>query len=468
MLIPLDKIIRFVFIQYFFSSSVCLFSQVIGNDQVTDSVRCRDAPGQNYALYIPVNYDNKRSWPVILIFDPAARGKTGISTFIEAGRKYGFILACSNNSRNGPLGENFTSAEAMLRDVGERFTVDQRRIYVAGFSGGSRFATAFAVKDKKVSGVIGCGAGLVNDRNYLPSGSSGFIYYGLAGTRDMNYIEMRDLPEFFTNHTRVISYFRSFAGGHQWPESCFIEEAVEWLNVQAMNSSIIPADKRFLSEIENKTQNLINSEMADGNLTDAMMYMKFASRDFHGTPFASRINDLINDSEKTTEYHNAVRKWNRIILSEKAKRETYLKYMDEILNSGSIQDSASVWWKIEVRTLLRLRDKGNPENSQMASRLLNFVSILCYEQGALYYRNNLFAKAAFLFEICTISDSENQNNYYNLARSLAGQGKVRESVEALSEAIDHGFNSRRTVESDPALGKIRADPRYKVLILKMK
>ena len=104
----------------------------------------------------------------------------------------------------------------------------------------------------------------------------------------------------------------------------------------------------------------------------------------------------------------------------------------------------------------------------MASRVLNFISILCSEQGASYYRNKLYAQATLLFEICTLSDSENQNNYYNLARSLAGSGRSRQSVDALSAAMNHGFNSRKTVESDPVFGKIRDDNRFKALTLKMK
>ena len=180
----------FFFIQIFTSQSF-LFPQASDKDQITDSVRCHDVIGQSYALYRPAQYDNKNSWPVILIFDPAARGRTGVSSFIETGRKYGFILACSNNSHNGPFGDSFTAAAAMLRDMVERFNVDQKRIYAAGFSGGSRFAMAFAVKEKRISGVIGCGAGLPNDRNYFPSENSDFLYYGLAGTRDMNYIEMQ-------------------------------------------------------------------------------------------------------------------------------------------------------------------------------------------------------------------------------------------------------------------------------------
>jgi hypothetical protein len=457
----------FFFIQVFASQSF-LFSQVSAKDQITDTVQCRDEIGQSYALYQPAQYDNKKSWPVILIFDPSARGRTGVSTFIEAGRKYGFILACSNNSRNGPPEDNFTAAAAMLEDVEERFTVDHRRIYAAGFSGGSRFAMAFTVKEKRISGVIGCGAGLPNDRNYLPSGNSDFLYYGLIGTRDMNYLEMHDLPGFLNNQTRVISYLRTFSGGHQWPDSDLITEAVEWFVLKAMNRKIIPADQTFLSYIENKIQNLINSQLSAGNQADAIMYMRFAIRDFKGTPFVSRMTQLLTDFEQSDEYHMATNKWNKMAATELERKEKYLNYLSEIVNSVSLPDSASAWWKNETRVLIRLRDNGSPENSQMASRVLNFISILCSEQGTSYYRHRLYAQAAFLFEICTLSDSENQNNYFNLARSLAGSGKSKESVDALSAAMNHGFNSRKTVESDPAFGKIRDDTRYKALILKMK
>ncbi|MGA1978741.1 MAG: hypothetical protein ABSG89_12935 [Bacteroidales bacterium] len=457
----------FFFLQALTSQSF-LYSQVSGKELVADTIRCRDEKGQSYALYLPAQYDNKKGWPVILIFDPSARGRTGVSIFIEAGRKYGFILACSNNSRNGPLEDNFTAASAMLQDVEKRFSVDPRRIYAAGFSGGSRFAMAFAVMEERISGVIGCGAGLPNDRNYLPSGNSGFLYYGLAGTRDMNYLEMHDLPDFFSNQTRVISYLRIFPGGHQWPDSDLITEAVEWFVLQATNRKIIPADQTFLSYIENKTQNLINSQLSDGNQADAIMYMRFAARDFRGTPFASRMMQLSDDAEKSAAYCNAIRKWNIMAETEQGKKEEYLNYLNEIVNSGSLPDSASVWWKNEINALIRLRDKGSPENSQMASRVLNFISILCSEQGTSFYRNRLYAKAAFLFKICTLSDSENQNNYYNFSRSLAGSGKSRESLDALSIAINHDFKSRKMVESDPVFEKIRDDARYKALILKMK
>jgi predicted esterase len=464
----IKKLFSLCFLITIISAQSLLFPQAIVRDKVTDTIRCRDNTGQSYALYLPEQYDNIKSWPVILIFDPSARGSEGVNAFRKAAKKYGFILACSNNSHNGPMADNFVAADAMLKDLEGRFKIDHKQIFAAGFSGGSRFATAFAVKEQKIAGLIGCGAGLPNDRIYLPSRISSFAYYGLVGTLDMNYLEMQDLPGFFARQTRVISYLRIFPGVHEWPGPDLLTDAVEWIILQMMRSKIIPADPTFLSYMESKVQNLIRSQLEDNNIYDAVRYIRFAVRDFQGTAFASTMTQLLADSENSAEYKTAIRKRNKIAASEQESREKYLIYLANIVKSGAIPDTAITWWKNETRYLTRLREKGSPENSQMASRVLNFISILCSEQGIAAYRNRQYLQAAFLFEICTYSDGENQYNYYNLAKSLAGSGKSKESVDALDKAIKHGFNSRQTVESDPGFTKIRGDSRYKDLLTKMK
>jgi tetratricopeptide (TPR) repeat protein len=445
-----------------------IFSQEIAKDKIIDTVKCDLKKGQSYSIYLPPQYDAKKSWPVILIFDPAARGKIGVSQFQPAGKKYGFIIACSNNSRNGALGDNFNAAAAMLQDLEERFSIDKKRIYAAGFSGGSRFALALASREKIISGVIGCGAGLPNDRNFTPAYNSDFLYYGIAGNRDMNYLELHDLPAYLSGKTKVIPYFRTFSGGHQWPGPDLITEAVEWIIMKTMKKNIIPSDLSFITYNENKTRILINTLLTEGNQTDAMIYIRFAVRDFPDTPFASEITQKIKNLEASTDYTKAIRRWNKMAALEQEQREKYMNYLEKILNSGSIPDSAALWWKNEVSSLTRLRDKGNAENSQMAYRMLNFISILCSEQGTALYRQNYFPQASLLFKICTMSDSENPNNYYNLARSLARSGKIKDSVDALSSAFNYGLNSRKTVESDPAFANFKNDPKYKGLISKMK
>jgi dienelactone hydrolase len=449
-------------------TAMVLFSQLPAKDQVSDTVKCKADSKQSYALYLPEKYDSKKSWPVIMIFDPSARGKTGVSTFIEAGRKYGFILACSNNSHNGPVADNFIAAAAMFQDLEERLTIDQKRIYTAGFSGGSRFALSLAVKERKIAGVIGCGAGLPNDRNFQPSAVSDFVYYGTSGKRDMNYPEMNDLTVFFNNRTRVTFYLRTFNGGHQWPDTDIATDAVEWLVVQSMNKKVIPADEKFLSYVEKKTETFINSEISGGNATDAARYIRFAARDFPGSAFATSLSQKLSALENSQDYKTAARKWSKTVENERESEEKYLNYIEVIANSVKPPDTAAVWWRMETKALIRLRDKDNLESSQMASRVMNFISILCSEQGTSFYRNKLYGHAALMFEICTSSDSENSNNYYNLSKSLAAAGKSKEALTALSGAISHGFTARKSIESDPVFGNIRNEAKYKEIMNKMK
>ena len=356
----------------------------------------------------------------------------------------------------------------MLRDMTEKFNIDQKRISASGFSGGSRFAMSFAMTENRISGVIGCGAGLPGNNFSSPRGNSGFLYYGIAGKRDMNLPEMYKLSEFLNGRPGIISYFRTFAGGHQWPPSELMTGAVEWIVLQEMNRKDLPADQELISVFEKKTGNLIDSTLADGNFIDAVRYMKSAERDFKGTPFEARMDKLVAETENSPEYSTAISKWTGIVSEEEEIKEKHINYLSEILNSASIPDTASVWWKRETGSLARMRDKGAPEKSQMASRILNFISIGCSMQGTSLYRSGYFAQAAFLFEICTWSDSENPENYYNLARSFAMDGKTKKSVEVMAAVVDHGFPLRKRVLTDKAFNSIRADDGYKALIHKMK
>ena len=88
-----------------------------------------------------------------------ARGAVPVARFKDAAEKYGYIVVGSNNSRNGPqpLSEIVSDLWA---DTHARFSIDDQRVYLAGFSGGARVAisVAFWLKDR-VAGVIACGGG---------------------------------------------------------------------------------------------------------------------------------------------------------------------------------------------------------------------------------------------------------------------------------------------------------------------
>jgi hypothetical protein len=451
-----------------FLSPTFLSSQITFNGRITDTVKCSGQPGQTYSLYVPSTYTGKSKWPVILLFDPGGRGTIAVKAFRPASEKYGYILACSHNSRNGPLADNFTAAGSVLTDLTGRFSLDNKRIYTAGFSGGSRFALALASTNSFITGVIGCGAGLPGDQNLVPSKASSFVYYGIAGTMDMNWLEMSELMTFFNNNTSVIPYLRIFDGGHQWPPADILNEAVEWINLQAMKKKIMPVDPDFISSYSGNIKTLVRNLTGSGNYYDAVRYLEFAVRDFSGEPLVAEMKQMLTSAKQSKEYRESSLELSGIVSREKSLTGKYISSIQNILYSGAVADTTAYRWKKEIGSLIIMREKGSATNRQFASRLLNFISILCSEQGTSQFRQKRYSMSEFLFGLCTLSDSGNPENYYNLARSLSVSDRKKDAIEELNKAILHGFTSKKLIENEAAFNNIRNEEGYKLLIRGMK
>ena len=209
--------------------------------QVIDDVLCSARAGQRYVLYIPSNYSPQRTWPVILAFDPRANGRSPVVQYRVAAETYGYIVAGSKNSRNGPPDVSLNAAQAMLDDVNSRFSTDPKRIYLAGQSGGARFSMDLAMGTGKFAGVFASSAGFARD----PQKSLPFPVFGTAGTEDFNNLEMHTFDRLLTSPHHVAI----FEGGHTWLPSELAVEAVEWMEVQAMKSGRRGRDDALLNKI---------------------------------------------------------------------------------------------------------------------------------------------------------------------------------------------------------------------------
>jgi dienelactone hydrolase len=238
--------------------------------QITPDLPCAADPAQTYAVYVPSNYSPDRTWPVILAFDPGARGRIPVERYQAAAEQYGYIVAGSNTSRNGPLSVSQAAIRAMSEDVGRRFAINDRRVYLAGMSGGARFALAVALGSPKIAGVIASSAGFPDSK---PRKAVGFAIFGTAGTEDFNYVEMRTMDRELTSPHRL----RVFQGGHVWLPPEVATEAVEWLELQAVRSQRAPRDQAKIDLLFAK-----RTAAAQGSDATAYLTLQEIVRDFDG------------------------------------------------------------------------------------------------------------------------------------------------------------------------------------------
>jgi len=211
--------------------------------QIIDEVKCKADEKQTYALYLPSGYTPDRKWNIILAFDPRGRGRVPVAQLQAAAEKYGYIVAGSYNSRNGPMQVSQNAAKALIADVQARFSIDPKRMYAAGQSGGARFALDLALGSKLFAGVIASSAGFAQPMGggvALP-----FVVFATAGTEDFNYLEMRRFDRQLTSPHQV----RIFVGDHTWLPSDLAVEALEWFEIQAMKSGLRPRDEAMIERV---------------------------------------------------------------------------------------------------------------------------------------------------------------------------------------------------------------------------
>src|SRR5262245_51943342 len=270
--------------------------------KVIERVVCLKDASQSYALYLPPDYAPDRRWPVIYAFDPGGRGLRPVERFKDAAGKYGYIVIGSNNSRNGPGVPLSAILSALVDDTQARFSIDANRVYTTGFSGGARVASLVAQSlEGRIAGVILCGAGFSQGKS--PSKPLSFPVFGVAGSEDFNWVELRQLNRTLDSIGSA-NRFVTFEGDHAWAPPDFCAMAVEWMELQAMKSGARRRDDKMIAECFDKAVEQARADESAKRLHEAFLKYDAIAKDFQGlrdtAEFAKRA-DLLRSSMEVKE-----------------------------------------------------------------------------------------------------------------------------------------------------------------------
>ena len=414
------------------------YAQSHAKGQITDTVMCAHDSTQTYALYLPSNYDPKRKWPVIIIFEPAARGNLPVSKFKEGAEELGYILVGSNNSRNGSWEIAFDAADAMFLDVFERFSIDPERVYTSGFSGGSRIATSVAVITGKIAGIIACGAGYPNVPQYQPSADSKFVYCALVGNQDMNYQEHLQVTEDL-NQKGITNNFITFPAGHQWPPASILKESLYWLDFQAYNKKMNVSPFFSAERLFHLTKDRADSIYHSRDLVEALRIYESLEKNFQGHFDLNEVTQRIISIAESKDYKKQLRNIEKINSQEMEYRFKMGEAFTELVftrfkatNDSTLKDMD--WWKNEIDRFKHMARKDDLHKSNMALRVLNMIWARCAEASFSYASRQDYELAIILNEIWLYVEPQSTWGHWSMAKLYAQTGNVEGVVKHL-EAV---------------------------------
>lgn len=355
-------------------------------DTVIPKVATLASPAQQYALYLPPGYDPARKWPLLIILDPGGRAEKSIALAVAGARRNGWIVMSSWQSRSDTLQSvTILALQALLDESDKRVSADRNRLYLAGMSGTAKMLwTVVEPLRGSLAGFIGCAGGRTPDVGKLSRAVPAF--FGCSGYQDFNHREMMDLDE---DLARVGSphHLQEFEGGHGWAKPDGFDQAIDWLQLQAMREGRMPRDASW---IQAQFQSACTRAAAQTRAFPAWMAWRQVQADFKGLvelgDVPSRLQALEADPalqaarkqevklrEDEMRYQSVVDAWATRMYS----RQPDGTPQDPPAKPQSLND-------LKVRSLQKLAEDADPAVAQSARRRLELAHVAAgyYVPGA--------------------------------------------------------------------------------------
>lgn len=431
---------------------------------VIPRVVCAAAPEQSYALYLPPTYHPGKPWPIIYAFDPGAQGRHPVEQMKAQAEKYGYILAGSNNSRNGPRQPQLEAAEAVLNDTASRLSLDRNRMYFTGFSGGGR-----------VSGMVaflcqGCAAGVIAHGAGLPLDSRAeqvsFGVFVTAGDTDFNLEEVSRLAERLEELGKP-NRLRVFAGPHDWPPAEVWAEAFAWIELIAMKEGRRPKDPAFIAAQFARGWERAAAGEATAPHAAYEEYRRLA-REFEGladaSAFARKAAELKDSPavregrrQQDEEFRRTKEMWEELgrrVVAVRQNTEGRAALLGELRGHVDALDAEAT----------QTRDA---PKARAIRRALASAFAFAIEQGGEHWERKDYFMALVHFEAAAEIYPRSPGPAYQIARAYARLGDRRNALRALRNAADRGMTDTALLREAPEFAPWRARPDFQKILARV-
>jgi len=419
---------------------------------VTDSILYRGQEGQSYALYLPTSYSPDKKYPCIYFFDAHARGALPVYTYKALAEQYGFVLIGSNISKNGmSRTETNEVVNKLMADAGSRIHIDTERVYLSGFSGGSRVASTRAMSNDGITGVIGCGAGFPAIELQW---TNKFDYFGMAGMHDFNLGEMEQWDALLGQNDRAHQLLVS-AGTHGWPVAADFQFALLWMQVMAMKEQKQAKDDKIVIALKQVYEQYVREAATKGDILKEGSLLEGMLRVLGGLADVSPYEKQLSVLRESDGYKQAMER-NDLLQNEERQKE------QEISGEFAARDGA--YWAGKISEFNKnIRSKPRLE-SQMNGRLLAYLGLVAYMNSSAALKNGDFAKAAGYLKVFRLADPGNPDGNYLEAEYQMQKGDKEQAMASLKEAVSKGYNDVEQLMTDPMFNNLAHDTTFDELV----
>ena len=456
---------KYIYLLLFVFSFQIVFAQEISlrKGTVTDNLLVNDSLSETFAIYLPRNYSNEKSWPVFFVFDPEGRGKSVAQLFRQPGEEQGYVIVASNkiNSKDSLL-NNLKAGTRLMSRVFNLFSVDKNRIYTAGLAEGAEVSSAIPAVYNNIQGVLAVGDIWLN-ADPLKKDEK-FSILGLVGARDFRLYKMKESIRFLGKKGNNASLYK-FDGTHQWPDSNIISNALGDFTLQAISKGLIPRDLTLVESLYQK-----EIEAAEALRRSLQLFKSYELLDKMKDKYAlfDKKDDL-KDRQKNLRHENFFkeqrREYSRAAIKETELKEQYAYFFNEDVLTSNFENLG--WWNQQIKELKAFQQSKSRAGAEMAYRLeglLQFLAKTTFQE--LSESKAHIDRLIFAAILQTIFDRENPEGYRSIISLSAGDGDYETALLYLEDLLKTGYEELDPLYNIPGTLDLKLSPEYNALIKK--
>ncbi|MBN2637901.1 MAG: hypothetical protein JXR65_02290 [Bacteroidales bacterium] len=424
---------------------------------VVSKVPCYTDSTKSYAVYLPSDYTPKHTFPVVFFFDAHARGDLVVKKYKNVAQEFGFILAVSNNSKNGQTNNLMNKIlYNFMQDVEERFSVDPLQIYTAGFSGGARVAAGIGLFNKNVAGTIGLEAGFPAVQQ-IPD--MHLTWVGVVGNTDFNYLEMKNLAKQL-NAMGMQNLLLVYPGKHELPPPTIFKKAYEFLLLSAMRKQTVPINQALIDTVKNQYDQIRLLAQKKDDCIQQLEADKDLVKNLEGL---TDISQYLSEIKKLSANHDCQLRQKEIA----ALVETEIFYQQKFDRSMNTENSG--WWKEQIEEIYRKKNVTRDNRVKlMYQRLLNYLSLTSYLYANNSLKNGQMEATSKFLMIYQMVDPDNPEVYFMKAEYYAVQNHDDKAIQSLQDAVDHGFNDMSRIKNNKYFLNLKSSSQFAKILEKTK
>jgi len=409
----------------------------------------------SYALYLPKDYNDSLRWPVIYFFDPHAAGSLPLRKYSPWAEQFGYVLFGSNDVKNELPGNELNRViQKLFDDTYRRFSIDEKRIYTAGFSGGARVASSLALSNPVIRGVVACGGGFPSVNRIQPVH---FDFLGFAGREDFNLPELMQLDTFLLTQPGR-NYLIMFQGTHEWPDSLTFKDAFFWISFNEMKDRLIPGNDSLIT-LFTEVNWAIFQKMRKSSPVERINQLSKIISFVQGLKDVNRYKELRDRLYTERSFKVQKQQYADIFREETRLEKNYF----QAFTTRNLS-----WWRVEIQHINRAIKESTGEKKYEYLRVLHYLSLAAYMQTEAGLRNHQEDAAAKYIAIYGLADPDNPYVYFLSALLYARSGQDEEAIKNLRLAIRLGFHDYILLIGKSEFDHLKKDPEFETLLNHLK